>query len=183
MLGIESRGDSLPAAIADNARRTAQVRAALTRAGVTAANVTVAPEGYFITPDRMPMRSPEISANRAFFSQMVRNTIRVDGIDPARSNEIIETAIAAGATSANIMTQPTPGTAPERERALGEAAANARRNAEVMARALGATLGELVEVSNVPSFPPEGPYFEGPGSRFPRFTVSVVGRWRLVFAR
>jgi uncharacterized protein YggE len=177
MIGIESRADSLRDAVADNAQRTARVRAALTRAGVPAANVTIAPEGYFITPDRMAMRPPETSA---VFRQMVRNTIRVDGIDSARSNEIIQAAVAAGATSVNTTVQPTPGTSAERERALGEAAANARRNAEVMARAMGGALGELVEVSNIQPFPPEPPYYDGSGGRFPRISVTVVGRWRLV---
>jgi uncharacterized protein YggE len=179
MLAVETRGDSTAVAIAENAQRTARIRAALTRAGVPATSITVAPSGYFIGPDRMPPRPTDTTP---VFRQVVRNTIRVDGIDAARANEMIELAVTAGATNANVMEQsPATATAVERDRALGEAAANARRNAEIMARALGGTLGELVEVSNVQPFPPEA-FYEAQGGRFPRFTVSVVGRWRLLFA-
>lgn len=140
MIAVETRAATAAAAGSDNARVITAVREALLRSGVPASAISTL--GYAVQAD---MRfTPEGPTQDGY---MASNMLRVRTRRLDRVGAIVDTALAAGATRINSLEYTATNTADARRRALAEAIAEARRDAEAMAAAAGGRLGALVELS------------------------------------
>jgi uncharacterized protein len=122
------------------------------------------------------------------------NSVRVRTDQLERVGAVIDAAIKKGATSVVGLMFYSSNVDDARRTALAQAVENARRDAEVMARAAGGQLGALIELTSeqVDIIRPPMPMFEmrqkaaaetqvQPGEE--KVTAMVTGRWRFVPAR
>lgn len=178
IVAVESRQASAAAASADIARRMRAVREALIRAGVHPDSITTS--AYSVQPnlertDGRPRQNGYLALNAV----RVR-TRRLDQVGP-----VIDAALAAGANRVDGVQFSASSTARARRAALAEAIAEARGDAEEMARAAGGRLGELLELSTIAS--PGNVMIRGVSSNQTALNpadiqvqVMVTGRWRFV---
>ena len=130
---------------------------------------------------------------------LARNTVRAIVRRLDDTGKVIDAALAAGATSIASVQFSSPTADDARRNALAMAVAQAQRDAEVLARAAGGTLGRLLSMSTSGSGGPTIPYGSdtnfsyaieaaGMGMAYPTMinprdlsvTVSVFGRWEFV---
>ncbi len=118
--------------------------------------------------------------------------MRTDKLD--RVGAVIDAAIKKGATNIAGLLFYSSNVDEARRGALGQAIENARRDAEVMARAAGGQLGALIELASqqFDVIRPPMPMFDmrqkaametpiQPGEE--KITAMVTGRWRFIPAR
>jgi uncharacterized protein YggE len=188
---VETRG-------ADGARASQQnaaiVKAVLDtlRMGFQLTDRDLVTTGYSLQPQMVypgDGKAPQVVGFIAMNSVRVR-TERLD-----RVGAIIDAAIKKGATSVAGLNFYSANVDEARRTALAQAVENARRDAEVMARAAGGQLGALIELTSeqVDIVRPPMPMFEmraqkadvatqvQPGEE--KITAVVTGRWRFVPAR
>jgi uncharacterized protein YggE len=178
IIAVESRQASAAAASADIAQRMRAVREALIRVGVPADSITTS--AYSVQPNLEHTEGrPRQNGYLALNAVRVR-TRRLDQVGP-----IIDAAIAAGANRVDGVQFGASSTARARRAALAEAVAEARGDAEEMARAAGGRLGELLELSTVAS--PGNVMIRGASSIQTALNPAdiqvqavVTGRWRFV---
>lgn len=200
---VDTRGDTAVKAAAENARRYDALLDALRAAGVSAQQVsspgyTVASSPIvsaigFATPSdvytsvppgalRPPSRTP---------SAVVRRSVRLDPVRMADVDRVVQAALTAGATQVGVQLA-APSLESAQRAAFTAAVADARSNADAMARAAGGTLGRLMDLNT--SFSPYGSvtsYAVGPfeGNAFAvssplmvrdvTVVAVVTGRWEL----
>ena len=187
---VETRG-------ADGARASQQnavlVKAVLDtlRAGFRLTDRDLVTTGYSLQPQMVypgEGKPPQVTGFVA--SNSVR--VRTDQLD--RVGAIIDAAIKKGATGVSGLVFYSSNVDDARRSALAQAVENARRDAEVMARAAGGQLGSLIELTSeqVDVVRPPMPRFEmmqkadvetqvQPGEE--KITAVVTGRWRFMPAR
>lgn len=143
-IAVETVGATAGEALAQNATRTDAVIAALTGLGIPREDIRTASFGLnpeYARPERgAEQQEPRIVGYRAY------NMLRVEVDDAGQVGTVIDAAAAAGS---NRIGGPSFGIAdpePLRMRALDEAVANARSEAEVLAAALGMGLGDALRV-------------------------------------
>jgi uncharacterized protein YggE len=128
---------------------------------------------------------------------IARNTVRATVKRLDETGKVIDAALGAGATAIASVQFSSPSADQARSSALAMAVAQAQRDAEVLARAAGGTLGRLLSMS---SSGPGGPGYqyasdinfaypiEAGGSVYPTMinprdlsvNVSVFGRWEFI---
>jgi len=185
-IAIETSAATAAAASQDNARIEKAVREALLQAGAVSKELSTA--GFLVQPQwEYHSGSPPRR-----ISYTARNTLRVDVTRLERIGSFIDVAVAAGATRVeDVEFDLKDGDAARRE-ALALAVANARGDADAMARAAGGTLGTLRELSTDQS-PGRMPVFRALAAAAPvagraaeltdirpapiRITAIVQGRW------
>ncbi len=141
-IAVETKAQTADAAGAENARVQQAVLEALQRLGVDSKNITTA--GYFVTQDFRYERGEQQPKAGGYIA---RNTIRVEVTRLDQIGRLIDASLAAGANRIDGIDF-TASTATEARRALLAAAiANARADAEEMAKAAGGSLGSLIELS------------------------------------
>ena len=198
LVSVESRAASAAMAASANASKMAAVFQALRAAGLAQAEITTS--GYSVGQDprtlRMAMPSaapPSLSVPVEF---LARNTVRAMVRRLDDTGKVIDAALAAGATSIASVQFSSANSDEARRNALGMAVSQSQRDAEVLARAVGGTLGRLLSMS---SSGPGGatPYgsdtnfsyaIEAAGMAYPTMInprdlsviVSVFGRWEFV---
>jgi len=152
-LAVETVGATAEETLAENARRADALIRTLTEAGIPREDIGTASFGLspeYARPERgEPQEEPRIVGYRA------HNMLRVVVDDLARAGEIIDAAAAAGGNRIGGPSFQIADPAPLRLRALESAVAKARAEAEVLAAALGMTLGDPVTVDTSPV---DGPY-------------------------
>lgn len=185
VLGVETRARTPAAAASANADRMTAIRAALTRAGVAERDIATARYSLGLEFGRTPADTQYVAANLV--------TVTTRQLDQV--GRIIDTGLGAGANNINSLQYDLIDRSPAQAQALGDAVANARRQAEVMAAAAGGRLGELIELGTQPG--EYRPFYAGdmamrmqasvaptpvsPGAV--TVSASVNGRWRFVPGR
>ena len=132
---------------ADASARNAQLMDAVVRAlrGMDIRDLTVETFGYALRPEYAP-RSPGPEWKPAIAGYTAVNNIRVTLGDIQAVGRAMDVAIAAGANRVASLTFEATDTEPARHEALSMAVDRARREAEIMASALGRELGGPLEV-------------------------------------
>jgi uncharacterized protein YggE len=172
-----------------NAPIMTAVLAALRRIGHRSENIST--RGYTVQPTYRYESGGPIPTGYAAYNAV---TVRLEG-GVQRVGETLDTALAAGATRVGSVRFESSQFERTRRQALEQAVINARQDAEVMARAAGGTLGELVSIStNIEPYR-EGGYVASVAAVAPppfargetpinageqTVMVSVEGRWRFV---
>lgn len=185
VLGVETRARTPSAAGAANAERMTAIRAALQRAGVAERDISTARYSLYLETGRTPEDTNYVASN-----MVTVETRRLDQV-----GRLIDVGLGAGANNINSLQYDLTDRTESHSTALAEAVTNARKQAEVMARAAGGRLGELVELTTQPG--DYRPYFAADvsfrmaGSAAPTpvsagtvtVSASVTGRWRFVSGR
>ena len=185
VLGVETRARTPAAAASANADRMTAIRAALTKAGVAGRDIATARYSLGLEFGRTPADTQYVAANLV--------TVTTRQLDQV--GRIIDTGLGAGANNINSLQYDLTDRSKAQADALGDAVANARRQAQVMAEAAGGRLGDLIELGTQPG--EYRPYFAAdmamrvqasaaptpvsPGAVI--VSASVNGRWRFVPGR
>lgn len=186
VLGVETRARTPAAAASANADRMTAIRAALVRAGVAERDIATARYSLGL----------HFGRNEADTQYVAANLVTVTTRQLDQVGRIIDTGLGAGANNINQLQYDLSDRTAAQAQALGDAVANARRQAEVMAEAAGGRLGELIELGTQPG--EYRPFFAGdmamarvqsaaaptpvsPGAVTVMATVN--GRWRFVPGR
>lgn len=142
-LGVQTRGSDAGAAITDNHAVVARITSTLVALGIDDSDIL--PGGYSTGPQGE--YDPETGQLREPVTHQVDSTISITFGDPQQLGEVLEKALAAGATTIHGVTygMSDPSTAADRARDL--ALTDARARAEQMARAAGVALGQPVTIS------------------------------------
>lgn len=189
-IGVQSRAATAAQASAENSRKQRAVIEAIRSKGVP--QERIATSGYNVIPetryDREGQQAPRTT------SYLVSNMVTVELHRIELVGQVIDAALGAGANQVNSLNFHVAASDSARRSALANAVTKARADAEVMARAAGGSLGELLELSSTESYtPPPQPWamrMESvkadavpiePGEETVRATVHA--RWRFVSGR
>lgn len=185
LVAVETRASTAAAAGAANAQRTQAVRAVLER-GSPAASVVTA--GYSVQPNLRIDNGRQRHDGYTATSILRVETRRLDSV-----GALIDGALAAGADRIPSVQFSASDPSQARRSALAQAIVQARRDAEAMAQAAGATLGPLVEMSTerfdaAPGVSGSAIQIRGASSVLPTsitpgelaVQARVLTRWRLV---
>ncbi len=140
-LGVESLAPELSAAAADAGARMRRVLEALTASGVARKDIQTS--RYDVAVERRPEPRGGLGPVSGYH---VTNEVRVTLRDLARVGQVLDAAAKAGANATRGLAFRKDDPSAERSRALSAAMADARAKAEVLARAAGRELGEVLEV-------------------------------------
>jgi len=150
LVAVETRAPTAAKAGADNAVRLRATLDALMKLGLTREQLSTV--DYSVSPDYQydpqGQRPPRVSG------YVARNTVRADVRKLDDLGRIIDAALAGGANSMGGVQFTSSRLDEARREALADAVKKARADAEAMAQAAGASLGQLVEVSSQPFQPP-----------------------------
>lgn len=186
-VNVQTRAVTAEAAAAENAQRTKAVLDALGKLGLSRDQLST--EGYTVYPE---MRYDKDGGSPHVAAYVVTNSVRAETKRPEQAGAIVDAAVSAGANMINGLSFYASSIDEARRQAIGAAVANARADAEAMARAAGGTLGALLELSTGgPTIPPRPMYdmaMRGkvasmqvetpvnPGQQ--TVTVFITARWR-----
>jgi uncharacterized protein YggE len=138
---IETRAPTAAGAAAQNTRAVTAVVDTLRRAGLDSGVTT---SSYHVGPNYEP--SPERMEPRRT-GYLARTVLRVRMTRLDEVGRVIDMGLAKGATGVEAVYFESSRVEDERRAALAEAAAAARRDAEVLARAMGGSLGRMISIS------------------------------------
>lgn len=138
---VETRAGTASQAAAQNARRLRVVLDTLRARGIAAGDLSTL--GYSVNSDYEPTPRGE-PVRRGYVAS---NVVRIETRALDQVGALIDAALAAGANRVNEVRFSSTRHAAVRDSATALAIANARRTAETMARAAGAALGTLLELS------------------------------------
>jgi uncharacterized protein YggE len=144
VFGVQSRATTAAAAGSDNARRLRAVLDTLKSMGLSGdqlstVNYSVSPEMQYSPTGNQP---PKVTG------YVVNNSVRADLHRIDDVGRAIDAALAKGANEVTSLQLTTSKGDSIRRVALAAAVADARAQAEVLARAAGGTLGGLIELSS-----------------------------------
>ena len=145
MIGVESRGATAAAAGADNARRQHAILDTLRSLGLTSDLLST--QNYSVSPEmQYPQGGPPHLTGYS-----VSNVVRVEVRRLEDVPRIIDASLAKGANQITSLQFYSSKADSVRRVALAQAVANARADAEVLARAAGGSLGALLVLSTEPN--------------------------------
>jgi uncharacterized protein YggE len=144
MLGVQTRAATASLAATDNARRLRAILDTLKAIGLASEqlstmNYNVAPEMQYPAGGNQP---PKVTG------YVVTNTVRADLHRIDDVGRVIDAALAKGANEISSLQLFSSKADSARRVALAAAVADARAQAEVLARASGGALGSLIEISS-----------------------------------
>ena len=142
-VGVQSRGASAAAAGADNARRQRAILDTLRALGISGDRVSTM--NYNVSPE--VQYSPNNSAPPKVVGYTVTNTVRAEIVRLDEVGRIIDAVLGKGANELSSLQFYSSKADSARRAALATAVANARADADALARAAGGSLGPLVEIS------------------------------------
>jgi uncharacterized protein YggE len=152
---VETEGRSAGEATASNAREMEAVISAIR--GLEIRGLDIQTYGYNLRPEYEVSR--EGTGTRAISGYRVQNNIRVTMPDVDATGRVLDRAVEAGANRVADLQFEASDTREARLRALREAVASAREQAETIASAMGVRLGIALEVqggANAPTPMPPG---------------------------
>ena len=184
LVNVQTRGVAAATAAAENAQKTRAVLDALMKLGLTRDQLGT--EGYSVYPE---MRYDKDGGSPRVAAYVVTNSIRAETKRPDQAGAIVDAALGAGANVIGSLSFFASSIDEARRQAIGAAVANARTDAEAMARAAGGSLGPLIELTTGgPTVPPRPMYDMrkqsmqaeatpvNPGEQ--TVTVFVTARWQ-----
>src|SRR5205823_8903390 len=187
-IGVQTRATTAGVAARDNAQRQRTIIDAIIAAGV--AREQISTENYSVAPEtRYDQQTQKTSVTGYVVSNVVRVELR--RIDQIAS--VLDAALAKGANQINSLDFFASNSDSARHEALAQAISRARGDAEAMARAVGGSLGALLELSTSDAGPRpvyrmqlnsgfaaavSAPTPIEPGQQTVR--VSVSGRWQFI---
>lgn len=152
-IGVQTRGATAAAAGRENARKQQAVIDAVKALGVPSNQISTV--GYNVFPET---RYDKDSGQQRVTGYVVSNVVRVEVHQVDQVGPVVDAALTKGANQINSL-QFTSSKADEaRRRALAEAVANARADAEALATAAGGRIGDLLELTESGGYP--RPMFE-----------------------
>jgi uncharacterized protein YggE len=183
ILAVETRAPSAGAAAQANARAQRAVLDTLRTIGIAPSQIGTA--GFTVqeayeSNGKGGMQRTGFVANNAI-------TVRLTQLD--RVGAVIDAALAKGATNVNDLTFDASNTADARRAALADAAAQAKSDAQVLAKAMGGTLGPLIWVTTEEENTPPRPMIRAmapAGSETPivagdiSVSASVQAKWAFI---
>jgi uncharacterized protein YggE len=186
-IAVETRAATAAAAGAENARRQQATLDALRKMGI--AKELISTVEYNVSPDYQYDR--EGNKPPTVVGYVVRNTIRAEIRKLDDLGRVIDAALGGGANTIGAVEFSSSNVEGARQQALANAVANARTQAEAMAKAGGGTLGRLLELNSQAYTRPPMPMLEMAAVRAQakdvaetpinpgEFVVSasVTGRW------
>jgi len=140
VVGVDAQDPSLARANADATTRMGKVMAALEKAGVSAKDIRTVRYAVDV------QRSFEKSSVGKIIGYRVVNQVLVTVRDISRFGSLLEQVVSAGANDVGPLSLEKDDTSAERARALERAMSDARGKASVLAKAAGASLGEVLFV-------------------------------------
>lgn len=139
IIGVETSANTAAAAGADNAKIHQAVKAALTAAGVASSDLSSV--GYSVTTTwKYTSGAPVKTGYRA------SNSVKVEVHDLDRIGPLLDVALGAGATGVNDVSYEAKDEDQARQQALVKAVAQARSDADTLAKAAGGRLGNLLQL-------------------------------------
>lgn len=187
-IAVQTRARTAAAAASENAQRQQRVIAAIRALGIAQEHISTV--GYTVSPEHRyePNREPVIVGYN------VTNTVVVDVQRIEQVGPVIDASLGAGANQISGLRFYSSTADEARREAMARAIAGARRDAEVMARAAGGSVGELLEASvGAAHMPPPMPVMRmeslqaaadtpiSPGQQ--AVIVTVQTRWRFEATR
>jgi uncharacterized protein YggE len=143
VLSVETKGATAAAVAATNARIQQRVLDTLRVLGFAGAQVSTV--GFNVQPNQEYLPRGGIRKQ----GYLARNAVRVRLTDLTRIGNVIDAALARGATGVEDVEFEATNATSARNAALAEAAEHARSDAAALAQAFGGTLGPLLTLSTV----------------------------------
>jgi uncharacterized protein YggE len=154
LVGVQNRGATAAAASAANAKTQKAVLDTLRSLGLTPDQLTT--QTYSVYPETQYQATTGTSRVTGY---VVSNVVRVELKRVDQVSPVIDAALAKGANQINSIQFSSSTAADARRRAMADAVADARADADVLARAAGGSLGPLIELTS--NSAPIRPMFEG----------------------
>lgn len=185
VLGVETRSKTPAAAASANAERMTRIRTALMRAGVAEKDISTARYSLHFEQGRTQADTQYVATNMV--------TVVTRQLDQV--GRIIDTGLGGGANNINSLFYDLTDRNTAEAGALGDAVADARRQADIMATAAGGRLGDLIDLgTQAPEYRPfaaDVSYRMAAAQAVPTpvspgtvtVTASVSARWRFVPGR
>ena len=142
-VGVQTKGSTAAAAGADNARRQRAILDTLRVLGISGDRVSTM--NYNVSPEMQ--YSPNGQTPPKVTGYTVTNTVRAEVQRLDDVGKIIDATLAKGANEISSLQFFSSKADSARRAAMSTAVSNARADAEVLARAAGGTLGQLLELS------------------------------------
>jgi uncharacterized protein YggE len=149
-IGVQSRAPTAAAAAADNARRQRAILDTLRALGLASEDLST--NNYNVSPEMQ--YTPNGAAPPKVIAYTVTNTVRAELRKMDDIGRVIDAALAKGANEISSLQFRSTKADSARRAALGLAVANAKADAEALARAAGGSVGSLLEVSTTSITPP-----------------------------
>lgn len=152
-LGVQTRGEEIGSAVAQNNLLAGRVMQALSQSGVAAEDMQTTYFNVYTQPKYDEFGNP--TDDQLYF---VDNTLTAVLRDPTQLASTLEEALAAGANSVQSVAYGVDDLSPALDEGRQLAIADAQRQAQQMAAAAGVTLGEVYTISDTWGGPV--PYYE-----------------------
>jgi len=144
VLGVEARNASALVAAKENARLMNETISALLSSGIASADIQTSHFSLTSLPQEETKASGEMQKAPEFIATS-QVTVRLN--NTADVGRVLDAAAAAGSNSIKDLNFDIRNPQPEKDRALALAIADARRKAEVAAKAAGVELGRVLEIA------------------------------------
>jgi uncharacterized protein YggE len=141
-IGVQSRATTAAAASTDNARRQKAIIDTLRALGLSPEQIRTM--NYSVSPD---MQYNQTNGTSRVVGYVVSNVVQADVRRLDDAGKLIDAALAKGANQINSLQFYSSKADSVRRSALAVAVANARADAEALARAAGGSVGQLIELS------------------------------------
>lgn len=150
-LGVETEAKTAALASVDNNKKQTAVLAAIKALGIPASSITTSSFNV------MPIQSwNDVTKKTVVTGYRVSNTVVVNVSKIEQTGAVIDVALANGANRVAGLTFESSDPSKAREEAITKAVAQARREAEVAAKAAGGSIEGMLEI-NINSYEPPRP--------------------------
>jgi len=146
-LGVETRDASAAKAASENAGLMNETIAALLAAGVDESEIQTSSYSLSTSQNEQPFASDAAIDTKDAPEFIATNMVTVSLNNTTRVGAILDAAVSAGSNSIQEITFDLSDPQPQKDLALALAIEDARRKAEIAARAAGVSLGRILEIS------------------------------------
>jgi len=149
VLGVETRSPSAIDAAGENARLMNETIASLLKAGIASSEIQTSRYSLSTAPQEEPVGSGDNQdKSKGEAPQFIASNIVTANLNNTTDvGRVLDAAVSAGSNSIREVSFDLKDPTPARDRALTLAIEDARRKAEIAAKAAGVNLGRLLEIS------------------------------------
>ena len=156
-VGVETRAASVQQAVTDNKDRMTKLLDALKALGI--ADKDIQTSNYGVYAERQPASGADIGKSDGPVTYQVNNQVFLTVRDVAKLGDVLDKAVAAGATNIYGVNLSVADTSKLEADARAKAIADAKSRAESLARLSGVAVGDVLGVSEI--IGGSGPLYEG----------------------